>query len=117
LCRVKRDLKYHVLRFAQKTLSRLYTLIEKTGGTLMKKIVVKVCLGTSCYVMGSSYLQELVDIIPLKFGNSVSVIGHNCMGECVSKGVESNPPYVQINGEIVSGATIEKVLEYIEKIL
>ena len=83
----------------------------------MKKIVVKVCLGTSCYVMGSSYLQELVDILPLKFGDSVSIIGHNCLGECVSEGTESAPPYVQINDETVSGATIEKVLEHIEKIL
>jgi NADH:ubiquinone oxidoreductase subunit E len=83
----------------------------------MKKIVVKVCLGTSCYVMGSSYLQELVDLIPLKFGDRVNVVGHNCLGECVSKGVDSNPPYVQIDGETVSGATIEKVMEHIEKIL
>jgi NADH:ubiquinone oxidoreductase subunit E len=83
----------------------------------MKKIDVKVCLGTSCYVMGSSYLQELVDLIPLKFGDKVNVIGHNCLGQCVSQGEKSNPPYVQIGDETLSGATIEKVLEHIEKIL
>jgi NADH:ubiquinone oxidoreductase subunit E len=65
--------------------------------------------------MGSSYLQELVDMIPLKFGDKVNIVGHNCLGECVSRGEHGKPPYVQIDGEIVESATIEKVLEHIEK--
>jgi NADH:ubiquinone oxidoreductase subunit E len=81
----------------------------------MKTIEVKVCLGTSCYVMGSSHLQELVDIIPAKFGQRVSVAGHNCLGKCSSEGEHSEPPYVQVDDEIISNATIEKVTEYIEK--
>ena len=30
----------------------------------MEKISVKVCLGTTCFVMGGNNLQELNDIIP-----------------------------------------------------
>jgi len=81
----------------------------------MKQIEVKVCLGTSCYVMGSSYLQELVDIVPSKFGDKVSVIGHNCLGQCTANWEHSEAPYVDIDGEIISNATIEKVLEHIER--
>ncbi|MDR2192719.1 MAG: NAD(P)H-dependent oxidoreductase subunit E [Endomicrobium sp.] len=81
----------------------------------MKTIEVKICLGTSCYIMGSSYLQELADIMPSKFSGRVNIIGHNCLGQCMSQGEKSNPPYVQIDDEILDGATIEKVLEYIEK--
>ena len=41
----------------------------------MKKIKVKVCLGTTCFVMGSSNLQSLSELIPQKYGNSVEVVG------------------------------------------
>ena len=29
-----------------------------------KKISVKVCLGTTCFVMGSANLQELIEMVP-----------------------------------------------------
>jgi NADH:ubiquinone oxidoreductase subunit E len=80
-----------------------------------KQIEVKVCLGTSCYVMGSSYLQELVDIIPAKFGDKASVLGHNCLGQCSKNWEYSEPPYVQVDEEIIPNATIEKVIEHIER--
>ena len=37
----------------------------------MEKITVKVCLGTTCFVMGGSNLQELNDLIPKKYGDKV----------------------------------------------
>lgn len=40
-----------------------------------KKISVKVCLGTTCFVMGSSNLQELIDTVPAKYGDKVEVSG------------------------------------------
>ena len=36
-----------------------------------KKIDVKVCLGTTCFVMGASNLQELMDLVPKKYGDKV----------------------------------------------
>ena len=39
----------------------MYNLYEVL---IMEKISVKVCLGTTCFVMGGSNLQELNDIIP-----------------------------------------------------
>ena len=38
-----------------------------------KKISVKVCLGTTCFVMGSSNLQELIETVPAKYGDKVEV--------------------------------------------
>ena len=40
-----------------------------------KKISVKVCLGTTCFVMGSSNLQELIETVPKKYGDMVEVAG------------------------------------------
>ena len=44
----------------------------------MNKIVVKICMGTTCFVMGASDLQELTDIIPEKYGDKVEVVASTC---------------------------------------
>ena len=41
----------------------------------MEKVSVKVCLGTTCFVMGSANLQELIEIVPAKYGDKVEVSG------------------------------------------
>ena len=81
----------------------------------MAKVEVKVCLGTTCFVMGGSNLQELNDIIPQKYGNEVEVSGSNCLGLCSINWEYSKAPYVKVNDEVVSEATVEKVLEVVDK--
>lgn len=81
----------------------------------MKKIEVKVCLGTTCFVMGSSYLQELIDIVPKKYGDKVEVTGSNCLGLCSINWEYSKAPYVKVDDEVVQEATVEKVLNAIER--
>lgn len=81
----------------------------------MAKIEVKVCLGTTCFVMGGSNLQELNDVIPQKYGNKVNVSGNNCLGLCSINWEYSKAPYVKVNDEVVSEATVEKVLEEIDR--
>ena len=81
----------------------------------MKKIDVKVCLGTTCFVMGSSNLQSLTDIAQKKYGDKVEVSGSPCLGVCSTNWEFSKAPYVKVNNEIVQEATVEKVLEEIER--
>ncbi len=81
----------------------------------MEKISVKVCLGTTCFVMGGSNLQELNDIIPQKYGDKVELSAANCLGLCSINWEYSKAPYVKVNEEVVSEATVEKVLEEIDK--
>lgn len=81
----------------------------------MKKIEVKVCLGTTCFVMGSSNLQGLTDVIPNKYGDKVEVTGSPCLGVCSTKWEFSKAPYVKVNEEVVQEATVEKVLAEIER--
>ena len=80
----------------------------------MAKIEVKVCLGTTCFVMGGSNLQELNDIIPEKYGDKVEVSAANCLGLCSINCEYSKAPYVKVDEEVVSEATVEKVLEVID---
>ena len=80
----------------------------------MEKISVKVCLGTTCFVMGGANLQELVDIIPRKYGDKVEVAGSPCLGMCSIQWNYSKAPYVKIDDDIIEEATGGKVLEAID---
>ncbi len=81
----------------------------------MAKVNVKVCLGTTCFVMGSSNLQELMSIVPHKYGKEVHVEGSPCLGMCSSEYEFSKAPYVKVNNEFIKEATVEKVLAAIDK--
>lgn len=83
----------------------------------MEKIKVDICLGTTCFVMGGSNLQELIDIVPKKYGDKVEVNGSTCLEVCSQNTEYSKAPYVRVNDKIISEATIEKVLEKIDEIL
>lgn len=80
-----------------------------------KKISVKVCLGTTCFVMGSSNLQELLDSIPRKYGDKVEISGTPCLGLCSIDWEFSKAPYVKVDNEVIKEATVEKVLSAIDK--
>lgn len=81
----------------------------------MEKINVKVCLGTTCFVMGSSNLQELIETVPAKYGDRVDVSGVPCLGLCSIDWEYSRAPYVKVDEEVIYEATVEKVLTAIEK--
>lgn len=81
----------------------------------MAKISVKVCLGTTCFVMGGSNLQSLNEIIPQKYGDKVEVTGSPCLNLCSINWEYSKAPYVKVDEEIITEATVEKVLAAIDK--
>lgn len=81
----------------------------------MAKVNVKVCLGTTCFVMGSSNLQELIELVPKKYGNDVEVAGSPCLGLCSIDWEFSKAPYVKVNNEVIKEATVEKVLAAIDR--
>lgn len=80
----------------------------------MEKISVRVCLGTTCFVMGSANLQELMEVVPKKYGDKVEVSGVPCLGLCATDWEFSKAPYVKVNNDVVKEATVEKVLAAID---
>ena len=83
----------------------------------MKKVSVKVCLGTTCFVSGRNNMQQLVEIVPQRYGDEVEVVGSQCLGLCSIKWENLKAPYVKVNDEIIEEATVEKVLAAIDKAL
>lgn len=81
----------------------------------MKKVEVGICMGTTCFVMGSSKLQEIENFLPAAIKDRVEVKGVTCLGECNKKDEFSKAPYATVDGEIVPEATIEKVIQAIER--
>ncbi|MDI3473362.1 MAG: hypothetical protein PWQ20_1726 [Thermotogaceae bacterium] len=73
-------------------------------------MIVRVCMGSSCYLKGSykvvEKLKEIRDKVP-----GMKIYGSLCLGNC-SKGI-----CIEIDGEIVSGVNEENVKEiFLKKI-
>ncbi|MDZ7776248.1 MAG: monomeric [FeFe] hydrogenase [Bacteroidales bacterium] len=81
----------------------------------MNKINVKICLGTTCYVMGASDLQMMKEFLPENLADKVLLCGSPCLDYCFEQEVNGKPPFVEINGKVLGEATIEKVTELIKK--
>lgn len=64
-------------------------------------IKVRICCGTSCYIMGSSELISSSEYDP----SLVDFQGSTCMNLC--KDSEKRPPFVTIDGEVYSKVTPE----------
>ena len=80
----------------------------------MEKIKVKVCQGTTCFVMGGNVVKSIFDTITEKYGNEVEVEAVRCLETCHVADAFSKAPYVYVDDEIVSSANVQKVVNLIE---
>lgn len=78
----------------------------------MEKIVVKICTGTLCYVMGGSELQLLGECLPDSLQDKIEIKGATCLDFCNQEG-HGKAPFVLVNNTLVTAATISKVIEQI----
>ncbi len=81
-----------------------------------KKIEVKICTGTLCYVMGGADLQLLDEHLPEELVDRVVIKGSPCLEHCNNKDTNAKAPYVEINGKVMSDATVIKVVNAIKEI-
>ena len=76
-----------------------------------KKIVVELCMGSSCFARGNSTsLQELEEFIEENgLEDKVELEGHLCLGEC-NKG-----PHVRIDGEEYSAVNSRCIIDLLKE--
>ena len=79
-------------------------------------INVKICVGTYCYVMGGHELRELKTKLPAHLSDRVKVEASVCLG-CNELEEEPKPPYAQVNGELMAEATVQKIVDKLEKLI
>ncbi len=80
----------------------------------MKKIKVRVCLGTTCYLMGGSEFTLLDEYLPADVMEKVEIEGATCLGAC-SYPKMGRPPFVEVNGRIIAEATIQKLVDIVKE--
>lgn len=80
----------------------------------MEKIQITICLGTTCYVMGASELQNLMDFVPAHLHEQIDLRSSNCLDYC-KEGEYGRAPFVLINGSVQGDATLHTILEKIKE--
>ncbi len=74
----------------------------------MDKITVEICMGTTCFVMGGSGLEEFVELLNDDEKKNVEVKPSTCIGLCKDREY-GKAPYALVNGEVVAEATISSI--------
>lgn len=82
----------------------------------MEKIPVKVCVGTTCYVLGGSELTDLAHSIPPAWKDRVAVEGTVCLDFC-RNATRLKPPFVLVGERVVDEASVDKVLAVLRGML
>ena len=80
----------------------------------MEKIKVKICQGTTCFVMGGSVIKAIQDVLTQKYADMVEIVPVRCFEACHENDSFSKAPYVYINDEIIPEESVEKVTSLIE---
>jgi len=75
-----------------------------------KKIKIRVCVGTHCYVMGNYNLKDIKDQLPEDLKGKVYVEGAVCLG-CEGMTTKPMHPYVEINGELIENASLPLIID------
>ena len=70
---------------------------------------ITICTGTACYVLGGAELLLLEDYLPAGIKKDVEITGVPCLGYCQT-GASMKPPFVLIDGEVMSEASVQKIV-------
>ena len=81
----------------------------------MEKVKVKICQGTTCYVMGGDVIKSMLDALTEKYADKIEITSARCLGNCNERDSFSKAPYVCVEDEIISSADLDKVMKAIEK--
>lgn len=74
----------------------------------MEKLLVEICAGTSCYLLGSQDLIDAIETLPPEKRQRVDLRGVSCLTTC-GKG-----PNVHVKGVVLSDMTPERLLQIVE---
>ncbi len=81
-----------------------------------RKILVQICSGTACFVMGGSDLLTLFEYLSPVEREQVSLAAVPCFEHCRAY-QDKRPPFVMIDGQTHDRMDMEKLLTEIRKII
>lgn len=84
----------------------------------MDKVTVKICSGTSCFVMGAAQIQALEFTPPADIADKIEIVEVRCMNLCKDiKSKYNRGPFVMVDNELVEEAGFEKVVAKIRDVI
>ncbi|ERP32067.1 NAD(P)H-dependent oxidoreductase subunit E [Chitinivibrio alkaliphilus] len=81
----------------------------------MEPETLKICLGTTCYIMGSCDLLAVEEYLPEEICQRITVEGATCLGKC--KDIHATPPFIEIDGHIYEAADRSTVESKLREVL
>ena len=83
---------------------------------MANKVKVRICVGTSCFVMGAAQIQSLEFNAPADIAEQIEIVEERCMNLCKDVKTKYNHgPFVFVYDELVEEATYEKVVNKIRE--
>lgn len=79
----------------------------------MEKIIVEICTGTACYVVGGAELLTIEDYLTEEEVGMIQVKGSSCLDLC--SGDDPATPYAIVDGNTLEKATVDLLAEEIRK--
>ena len=73
----------------------------------MAKMLLEICIGTSCHLLGSQELLDMVEALPAEEQEQIDLRGVTCLKSC-GKG-----PNIRVNGVVIPNVTPEQLEEII----
>ncbi len=81
------------------------------------KLKVEICLGTTCFILGASELQDLAQYLEPELLDRVDIVGRTCLGFCKDRKFDG-APFVRLDERVViERATVTRVTEKIKAML
>ena len=84
----------------------------KPTHNMMKKINVKICVGTMCYVMGGAELRDVIESLPQNILEHLNISYSPCL-ECGES--EQAPPFIEVNGKRIAGVSKNSLIRNIKE--
>ncbi|MFA6689261.1 MAG: hypothetical protein ACOX6K_03445 [Sphaerochaetaceae bacterium] len=85
-----------------------------------KKVEVKICVGTACFVQGGADLLLYNDFLDPEVLSGCEIEGSSCLDSCKNAkaevaDVDSKPPFVSINGKIYGSVNQDRFCKLLEE--
>lgn len=82
-----------------------------------KKVDVKICVGTACFVQGGADLLLYNDFLNPEIVERCEIEGSSCLDVCkhAAEGENNKPPYVSIDGKVYGNVTQERFIKLLSE--
>lgn len=80
-----------------------------------KKVIVKICVGTACFVQGGADLLLYEDFLDPDLLSLCDIEGSSCIGQCKLDDFAGKAPFVEIDGTVFGQMTPKRLIQLIRE--